>query len=81
MSYVQKENSGSLFKNDRKETDNHPHMKGDALIDGVQYWLSAWTKTDKNGNKFQSLSFTKKDEKSAPKPKQKAVDDDLDLPF
>ena len=82
MSYVQKDNSGSLFKNDKRESDNHPKAKGSAQIDGVEYWVSAWTKVTKDGDKWQSLSFQKKDDKSAPKVKQKAVDDDLDgLPF
>ena len=80
--YVQKENSGSLFKNDKKESDKHPNAKGTALIDGVEYWVSAWTKETKDGEKWQSLSFQKKDEKPTTKPKPKASDDDLDtLPF
>ena len=61
MSYEQKDNSGTLFKNDKRERDTHPHAKGSALIDGVDYWISAWTKEDKNGNKYQSLSFKRKD--------------------
>lgn len=65
MAYEQKNNSGSLFRNDRREKDSHPHAKGSALIDGVEYWVSAWTKTDRNGEKFQSLSFTAKQERRA----------------
>ena len=60
MAYEQKDNSGSLFKNDKKEKDSHPNAKGSAKIDGVEYWVSAWTKKDKNGNPWQSLSFTPK---------------------
>jgi len=33
MAYEQKPNTGSLFKNDRKEADTHPDYKGSALID------------------------------------------------
>ena len=80
--FVQKELSGSMFKNQKKLTDNHPNMTGSALIDGVEYWLSAWTKTDKNGNKWQSLSFTKKDQsKTREQAEKAAVDMDDDLPF
>lgn len=61
MAFEQRDNSGSLFRNDRREKDTHPHATGSAMIDGVEYWVSAWTKTDRNGNKFQSLAFKPKD--------------------
>lgn len=55
-------NRGALFKNDRKEADNHPDYKGKINIDGVDYWLSAWIKTDKSGAKYMSLSPQRKDQ-------------------
>ena len=61
MAYEQRDNSGSLFRNDKRESDNHPNMKGSALIDGVHYWVSAWTKTTKTGEKWVSLAFTPKE--------------------
>lgn len=80
--FVQKELSGSMFKNQKKLTDQHPNMTGSALIAGVEYYVSAWTKTDKNGNKWQSLSFTKKDQpKTREQAEKAAVDMDDDLPF
>lgn len=60
MAYEPRNNTGTLFKNDRREKDSHPHAKGSALIDGVEYWVSAWTKEGAKG-KFQSLSFQRKD--------------------
>ena len=81
MAYEQKENTGSLFKNDKREKDTHPHAKGTALIDGVEYWISAWTKEGKNG-KFQSLSFKRKDApREQRRPSQVAADLDDDIPF
>jgi hypothetical protein len=65
MAYEQKELSGSLFKNDKREKDTHPNATGSALIGGVEYWVSAWTKKDKNGNPWQSLAFKPKIEKTA----------------
>lgn len=62
MPYEMKENSGTLFKNDKREKDSHPHAKGTALIDGVEYWVSAWTKEGAKG-RFQSLSFQKKEQR------------------
>ena len=61
MAFEQRDNSGILFKNDKKTEDKHPNATGTAMIDGVMYYVSAWTKDGKNG-KFQSLSFKRKDQ-------------------
>lgn len=61
MAYEQKDNSGSLFKNDRREKETHAHAKGTALIDGVEYWVDAWTNTTNAGDKYQSLKFKRKE--------------------
>lgn len=63
MAYEQRDNSGSLFLNDRKEKDNHPDFKGTAMIDGVVYWISGWSKQGQRGD-FQSLAFKRKDEQT-----------------
>ena len=65
MAFEPKDNSGSLFRNDKKEKDTHPNMKGSARIGGVDFWVSAWTKTGQSGDKFQSLAFTRKDAQQA----------------
>lgn len=79
MAYEQKEMSGSIFKNEKKEKDSHPNMTGSALIDGVEYWVSAWTKEGKKG-RWQSLAFKRKDARTA-KPAKQSKPDDEDLPF
>ena len=85
MAYQQKENTGSLFKNDRRETDSHPNAKGTALIDGVEYWMDAWTNETGYGTKYQSVKFKRKEQSSAPpqRPQPAAFDTDLDddVPF
>jgi hypothetical protein len=60
MAFEQRDNSGALFKNEKREKDTHPNARGTAMIDGVMYEISAWTKETKNGDKFQSLTFKKK---------------------
>jgi hypothetical protein len=81
--FEQRDNSGSLFKNDKREKDSHPHATGTAKIDGVEYWVSAWTKDGKNG-KWQSLAFKKKEERSGGTIKRNpgVQEEDLgDVPF
>lgn len=88
MAYEQKENSGAIFKNDKREKDTQPHGKGSALIDGVAYWVSSWTNESPKG-RYQSLKFERKDSKpEAAKPQAQSkpsseVTDDLtdDIPW
>lgn len=54
-------NSGTLGRNKRKTQDNHPEYSGQAEIDGVDYWISAWIKEGQDG-KFFSLAFKPKDQ-------------------
>ena len=49
-------NKGVLFKNKKKEADNHPDYNGSINIDGTEYWLSAWINTTKDGMKYMALS-------------------------
>lgn len=58
MAYQPKEGSGSLFKNDRKTTDNHPDYTGTIMVNGKEHWLSGWVKEGKKG-KFFSVSIGK----------------------
>jgi hypothetical protein len=60
-------NTGALFKNDKKESQNHPDYKGSINVEGVEYWVSSWIKTSKAGSKFMSLSLKAK-EQAAPEP-------------
>ena len=68
MAYEQRDNSGVLFKNENREKDTHPNARGKAMIEGVMYYVDAWTKDGAKG-KFQSLSF-KKIEQQAEAPKK-----------
>jgi hypothetical protein len=60
--YQQKDNSGALFKNDKKETDSHPDYKGSAMIEGTEYWFSAWINESKTGTKYMKTSFSPKEQ-------------------
>ena len=60
MTFKQRDMSGALFKNKDKTEDKHPNLKGSATIDGVEYWLSGWTKPTTDGNRYVSLAFKRK---------------------
>ena len=79
--FEQRDNSGSLFKNDRRETDKHPNYKGSVMVAGVEYWLSAWVKTSRAGTKFMSLSVKPKDEQRASAPARRNDDFDDSIEF
>lgn len=60
--FEQRDNSGTVFANDRKEKDTHPDRTGSAMIDGIEYWISGWVRKDRNGKQFLSLAFKRKDQ-------------------
>ena len=60
MAYELRDNSGTLFRNDKREKDSQPNARGEAMIGGVLYEVAAWTKEGRNG-RFQSLSFKEKE--------------------
>ena len=62
MAYETKDNTGALFANKDRKSDKHANATGNATIDGVAYFVDAWTNTDRNGNKYQSLKFKRKDQ-------------------
>lgn len=81
--YEQRDNSGVLFKNDRKESANHPDYKGNGMVQGQEVWIDAWIKEGQKG-KFMSLSIKPKEAKpakQAPRRPSRDFDDDSSVPF
>ena len=73
------DNSGVLFKNDKKQSDKQPDYRGNISVGGIEYWLSAWIKDGKKG-KFLSLAVTPREErKKAVEAEGVPFDDDNNL--
>ena len=81
MAFEQKDNSGSIWVNDRKDQDTHPDRTGSAKIDGVDYWVNGWLRKTNDGKPYLSLSFKPKQPK--PVATDKPIADDLNdaIPF
>ena len=81
MAYEMKDNSGSLWKNLKKEKESHADYTGNVMINGTEYWLKGWVNETNDGRKYFGLTFTAKD---APKEQRTApakVHDDDEIPF
>lgn len=56
-------NTGVLWKSryyEGEKSEKDRDSNGDATIDGIEYWVSGWTRAKKNGEKYIKLYFTKK---------------------
>lgn len=83
-------NRGSIWKNDKKETENHPDFTGSLNVNGVDFWVSAWKRKPDASEKAPALSFTvkPKDELKSKTPQTMTInqtkqgfDDHEDIPF
>jgi hypothetical protein len=75
-----RDNSGVLFKNDRKESEKHPDYKGYLTVNNQEFWLSAWIKEGKTG-KYMGLAISPKEDYQPKQASKKASIADEDLPF
>jgi hypothetical protein len=60
----QRENTGAIFKNDKKTTDAQPEYKGKLNWKGEEIEIALWVKEGKNGKFFSaklSEPFKKKE--------------------
>jgi hypothetical protein len=82
MAFEQRDNSGSVWVNDRKTADNHPDRTGSAKINGEDFWVHGWLKKTRDGKPYLSLAFKKKNEQPA-EGEKKSPAEDLDdrIPF
>ncbi len=80
--------TGVLFKNNEKrEGKRDADYRGQCEIDGQKFWLNAWIKSSKAGDKFMSLSFKAQEQRRGEQHKrgttveERASDFNDDIPF
>lgn len=85
MSFQQKENSASIFRNTRKRDDKDAEYTGQALIDGKHYWVNVWVNETKTKQKFFSCKFKPKEQSErktdGSQPAPNPPPDEDDVPF
>lgn len=97
MSFIPKPNTGSLWHNDKKSSDNHPDMRGEVVVDKellmaqiskgenpVKLAISAWNRTSLAGRDYMSLSVSEPWIPPADQQQKAAHDksgEDEDVPF
>ena len=83
MAFEKRDNSGAIFKNRNPKNEKSPPLTGNMMVAGVEYWINAWSKTDKNGEKWISISLSPKNPPAAQTQQaQPVVDLDEDsIPF
>ena len=85
-------NRGSIWKNDRKDTDTHPDFTGTLNVEGVEYFCDAWKRKPDANPKAPALSFKVKRKDKQPTDSQRSqraqkppggddFNDDSEIPF
>ena len=83
MTNFDNNNRGSIWKNDDKQNDKHPDFKGSLVVEGVEYWVSAWKRKEGANPKAPALTFKikpKDEAKQSAKPAGDGMDGDR-IPF
>jgi hypothetical protein len=84
-------NRGSIWKNEKKETDKHPDFTGSLNVEGKDYWVSAWRRKEGAPDRAPALTFSVKPKDGKPmstqsgaKPREPEMADaggDPEIPF
>ena len=80
MSEYDNTNRGSIWKNDKKDTDKHPDFTGTLNVEGKEYYVSAWKRKEGASEKAPALSFSvkaKEQQSQSTQPPQAGFDDDI----
>lgn len=75
---VDYDNSGVLFKNDKRTNELSPEYTGNITVNGEKLRLAAWVK-EKDGRKYFSLKISEQTEMK--NQSQRKVEFDDEIPF
>lgn len=86
MAYEVKDNTFSLFENDKKGNDKAPDYKGKGLIGGKEVRVAVWKKTSQSGISYLSGSVEEAQKAETPKEEPEKADpkeslNDSEIPF
>ena len=76
----QRENSGSIFRNQKKQKENAPDYTGTARIGDQEYSLSGWINKSRDGKNYLRILFTIRELNNVSK-ELNSVNSQDDLPF
>lgn len=68
MAYEPKDGNGALFKNDKGDNPARPDYRGDLMVGGVVYEISAWIKPLPSNSEKRFMSLSAKPKQAQQKP-------------
>ena len=78
---MDKELTGTLFKNTNKKNDKQPDYTGMAHIEGKKYRVSAWINIASSGSKYISMRYKEDLPEDKPEEEKPASTLDDEIPF
>jgi uncharacterized protein (DUF736 family) len=81
MTYEQKDNSGSLFKNAKGDNPKRPDYTGRGMVHGQLVRISAWLEKSKSGETYLSMKFSEHKPKADDTNNYNADHPDDTIPF
>ena len=76
-----KNNTGAIFKNDKKTKETQPDYRGKVNVNGKEMEIALWLKESSKGTKYFSCSFSEPYVNETPKQVYTQIIEDDDLPF
>jgi uncharacterized protein (DUF736 family) len=76
-----KQNTGAIFKNDKKTNEKQPDYKGKVNVNGKEMEIALWLKESAKGTKYFSCSFSEPKMNESPKQVHTQIIEKDDLPF